>query len=642
MIRINRIKIQNFRQYKNVDIRFDDDKGIYLFIGKNGMGKSNFLNAICWCLYDELPFKSHDSNIKNEPLLNDEVAAINKFDPIEVTIEVEIDKEEIVFTRTWREVEGNPQNQKFEVARKVGGDWAIVPNPTYVVDSFLPKSLRQFFMFDGEGVKNLFKGNYASNLKNSIWEVSNVDLINSAISHISTVAGDLQKAVSKQLPQLGGVQEHIAALKIEINTKEKEAAQLSLEKSELDNKFKIINEKFSAYAEARSLQARRNGLTAMQLEVRSTMKEVEDELRVMLVSNNSFLILRNQLTEFAVKVNEGKKKGQIPASIRPQLIHELIEGGVCVCGRDLEDEDNKHLSQLLALSEQADAKDFLLEDSFQIGTLLRKIAELPGRFALLRTKKLEQDKKLADTEREIKEVTDKLAGHENVEIGNIEVSRDMIRDDAERCSNRLYSLTQGLVRSKEELAGVEAEYSKILAGAEKLEQEKAQLQLLENAEREATTIRDQVIDQIRKAVSYSTNKYFRDLMWKDDFEKIQFSDDYHIEIRKRNVEQTLDQTRLSNGETKVLGLAAIKALTELSGFQNFPAFIDAPVEQLDAEVEDNLLNLLPRFMPDKQVFVFSLDSPAIVEFGQTNVDDKKFFRLTRNDTSTSTKIVSYK
>ena len=70
MISIDRIEIKNFRQYRNVELSFDKNTGSYFFVGKNGIGKSNFMNAICWCLYGRIPFRSDSdktSTVTNKP-----------------------------------------------------------------------------------------------------------------------------------------------------------------------------------------------------------------------------------------------------------------------------------------------------------------------------------------------------------------------------------------------------------------------------------------------------------------------------------------------------------------------------------------------------------------------------------------------
>ena len=62
---IESIKIENFRQYKGpIDINFslNKEKNFTVIEGTNGAGKTNLLNAITWCLFeDELHKSSSDS-----------------------------------------------------------------------------------------------------------------------------------------------------------------------------------------------------------------------------------------------------------------------------------------------------------------------------------------------------------------------------------------------------------------------------------------------------------------------------------------------------------------------------------------------------------------------------------------------------
>ena len=48
-MRIQSIKIKGFRNLKGVDIAFDDDVPIHAFVGSNGQGKTNILEAIYLC-----------------------------------------------------------------------------------------------------------------------------------------------------------------------------------------------------------------------------------------------------------------------------------------------------------------------------------------------------------------------------------------------------------------------------------------------------------------------------------------------------------------------------------------------------------------------------------------------------------------
>ena len=193
MINIRRITIKNFRQYKNVDLKFNNKTGLNLFIGKNGMGKSNFLNAICWCLYEKQPFKFHEDEKK---LLNEEASVKNKYDEVKVELEVGMDDKIFLFKRTKRE----SQQSTSIVMIKQDEDWVAVENPRIIINNFLPESVSKFFLFDGEAVQNLYRGNYAINLKDGVWCVSDVLLLDNALEHVESTYSEVKKRISKDDP----------------------------------------------------------------------------------------------------------------------------------------------------------------------------------------------------------------------------------------------------------------------------------------------------------------------------------------------------------------------------------------------------------------------------------------------------------
>lgn len=62
-MRIKKIILNNYRQFKNIEINFNknSENDLYIIIGKNGTGKTNILNALNWCLYNDEPHLSMDS-----------------------------------------------------------------------------------------------------------------------------------------------------------------------------------------------------------------------------------------------------------------------------------------------------------------------------------------------------------------------------------------------------------------------------------------------------------------------------------------------------------------------------------------------------------------------------------------------------
>ena len=69
-MRIEKIVLRNYRQFRKAQVAFRSrpDTDLHFMIGTNGTGKTNLLNAINWCLYDDEPHLSKDSH--RLPLIN--------------------------------------------------------------------------------------------------------------------------------------------------------------------------------------------------------------------------------------------------------------------------------------------------------------------------------------------------------------------------------------------------------------------------------------------------------------------------------------------------------------------------------------------------------------------------------------------
>ena len=98
-MRINRIIAANYRQHKSLDISFQKTgvNELYIIIASNGMGKSNFLNAITWCLYGEESHLAQKS--KALPIVNISELEEKKIgDNIVVSVSIEFEIGDTTYT----------------------------------------------------------------------------------------------------------------------------------------------------------------------------------------------------------------------------------------------------------------------------------------------------------------------------------------------------------------------------------------------------------------------------------------------------------------------------------------------------------------------------------------------------------------
>lgn len=622
MLSINSIHIENFRQYKKLSLRFDNKKGIYLFLGKNGIGKSNFLNAICWCLYGEQPFRYNDSD---ETILNESVAKERPYEEVVVKIEVGIGDRSFLFQRKKRE----SQVSYLTVMIKHNEDWKSVDNPNVIVNSFLPKSIRKFFLFDGEDVQNLFKENYASNLKEGIWKVSNVELLDNAISHLTTVRDELRRIISKDEPETEELDRKLGLLKKELIEKNGQEKSMQKNIETLKKNEEKLSKELKTYSKYKGLQEKRQGLSNQHGQSNERINDIQKEIDDSMVSLGPLLLAKEVLLDFAKEISSAKKKGEIPPKIKTKFLQELLERQECICGTGLSQGDKayNHLIELMSESTVADNKSYLVDDGYEINSLLRDISSLPEKMSRLRERRAKEREILEKIEVELNEISEQLRGSPVKAVGDLESTLKSIRDETLKTYQDIALLHNEIQRMIKESKEMQETLDRLNKTKQKRKADFEKFNFINSSLEKVELIRNKLISQVRRAVSYNTDKIFKDLIWEEGkFQKVEFSNDYEVAVMGNGVNSLED---LSTGEKKVLGFATIKALAELSGFKDVPVIIDGPLEYLDTGVQKNFLTLLPKFTPEKQLFVFSVDREVMKEFGEKNINKEHFYFLDR-------------
>ena len=204
-IRLLSVEIQNYRQYYgNHKLNFASrEEGFTVIMGKNGEGKSNLLNAINWCLYQEEPHgmgdddNEHESDNKSLSIINNRYIKDTKPETrADLKVDIWIQKGDTVYsiTRTMgilkHELEEKTLNSgkkvvllkddpmgfripkgcerleapfsNFVVTKKGPHDtdfsdtirWATPENQ---VKDILPQSLSKYFLLDGEFLEAFWK-----------------------------------------------------------------------------------------------------------------------------------------------------------------------------------------------------------------------------------------------------------------------------------------------------------------------------------------------------------------------------------------------------------------------------------------------------------------------------------------------------
>lgn len=650
MISIDRIEIKNFRQYRNVELSFDKSTGSYFFVGKNGIGKSNFMNAICWCLYGRIPFRSDSDKTSTVTNIVNLDAQRDGEKEVEVKIAATIAGKKYLISRdSTVNLVLNPylKNQSnFSVFEIKDHDLIPQENPEITIEQLLPFELSNLFIFDGEVIKNLFDGDYSEKLKNQVYKVSNIDILKRAKDDVEKVikvyekqrrarTNDQEKKLTLE-QKMAENEENIKSLKTQIEELDKERGSIEQKQTELLNQL-------SKHTAIKKIVDERDELIR---DVKTSIKREEEkqkQINELIQKNVSFAIVKDQMSEYLEAINAAVKRGEVPPAISTTALEDILKTHTCICHRELDSNSESVINELLKDNEQIDELSYLQEHNFGCAQKMRSFKniekdlttfekELEG-FVKEREKKDTRLKVVMDEIQKTPEYIELIKNNPRDELGNIQSALSKIDGDiAIKKRDR-----DNCISENEE---IDKELSSLIDNSRENKIIHAKILKLTSISRTIDVVQNQILANTKEKIERGTTDTYKKLHWKEEVAKVALSDNYSLIIQKTNGELTPLQD-LSNGEKKMLGISLINALSKKLKNFDFPFFIDSPTEELDTSVVPKVLENLRALSSDKQVFIMTLNKPEITTFLDTILKDRKYALVRDNskgiDTTSITK-----
>lgn len=599
-MRLTQLKINNFGIYNgshSFDFPYSDEKKVSLIIGKNGSGKTTFLNSLKICLFGSMILRSKTITPSYEQFI------INKLNKKALQESDSNHFVEAIFISHIHNYDG-----EFKIRRSWNFDDKLNEKVTMYrnnieiesneINSFFnalyhafPLDLFELYYLDGEKIDSL-----------SVLNTGIIDLIESSINIdlFKTLKSDLINYASKKVnsTDIDALTENKEAIQSELVNNNLLISQYIGEREQIANDIEINKTSLSEYKNTLLINVPKN-LSNKKEHLTEKIFKLKKEIEIDLTKFLPYSTLTKQLDILQKSISEELDLSQ------NQTITSLLNS------KDL----RKHLNNNFNGTEvntiiksicdyySTDKKDLLHNISHDDIISLRKKIESLQKFS--KTSLKSNMIKLNELENELKDISSNI---EKIHTAKISGELDNISEIQNTIIN-LSNRDEILIKSIEEISLNIDSLEKEIKSIENELWRQLKKDNITNVLSKIDTVLGQYIDRIKeskiRSIEIHAQDMFQRLIRKNGFIK-------KFQVQSNNIllldheDNKLNHSNLSAGEKHLFVLSLLYAIIKTSE-RNVPLVFDTLLGRLDEEHRDNVFKEFIKDCPD-QVIILATDS----------------------------------
>jgi len=622
-MRIINIDIRNYRQYQSLSLNFPQaaSNDLHIIVAQNGVGKTNLLNAITWCLYGREPHLGNESDKRGMPKMN--ITAFKearergvKIETAEVSISAQDDDCTFIYKRTLPfRVESEFELQaeeKFTVTTTQGiGDYKILEGDEakHYVEKYMPEKIREYFYFDGEQLNDYFISERRGSIRDAIFSISQVDVVSRIGKRIGDLIDNKRKEAGSKEPNIRKITDALGTCGIQIEVIQKNIRDIE-EQIGLSEQIIQDNTEFLRGQEnlpdleikLQKLKEQRQGLDRAENEHLAKIFSFVHEMK-------SALIFYSVSQKALAVISQKEDEGAFPPNIDKALLQQMLEEHICsICQQELGTKEKEVIHSLLSRYQvSSETANILSGVKSELERVIITAHNYPNEKALIIEEHERLKNQIGEVEQQLQDIENQLT-----RFGDKEQVRHKYFERKEHMTLRDSNMQKlGVFNEQFE---TENEKKKLLTldlknALEKATECKRLRQLIEFAEKGRAimnSVETEMMDEVRVKMQQRTTEYFKQLVWKQNtYDRIELNKQFQLDLFHRDGYSCVGTC--SAAERCLLALSFTLALHEVSGFNSL-LFIDTPVARVSDNNRINFANVLCNVSMSKQIIMtFSPD-----------------------------------
>lgn len=643
-MRILNIDIENYRQYQSLSFKFPEPKNndIHIIIAQNGVGKTNLLNAITWCLYGKEPHLGDDNKDLGLPKIHlsalDEARRTGK-NTVTVVVEIRAQDNDTSFTYKrslpFRITNDTPFE---ETAREIftvtvatsAGDPKVYEGKEAIsfVDRYMPEKIREYFYFDGEQLNNYFISARKGKVHDAIFSISQVDIVNLIYNRIGELIKEKQREAASKAPDIKKINDDLTDIETQIQTISNKIIDLEDQIAKSERIIKENTEYLQGEDNLPELEKQYQELKEKQAHLTEERKELFETLYSFVREMKTTLTFYPAAKKTLEIIESKEAANELPPNIDVELLQKALNDHICViCNQSLSISDENFIKKLIeSIPVSSNTSHILMGIRNELQRMIKSAETYPEEKKSLceRYQRIEKDLasigvELGDVDRRMNNVRDKN------EVKRKHAEREEHDELKRQNTEKLGVAKAQLVQAEDKKSELKCALDRALAKDKECARLRQLIGFATNSRDIIGNVEKDMMDEVRRKMAERTTYYFTNLIWKKNtYACIELSDDFQLDLIHKDGYSCVGTTSAS--ERGLLALSFTLALHEVSGFNSL-LFIDTPVARVSDKNRINFANVLCEVSKKKQIIMtFTPDeySPEIKRIfdpaARTNVE----------------------
>lgn len=616
-MRIESIVLKNYRQFRDVVINLDKQKGsssdLHIMVGDNGTGKTNILNAINWCLYGDEPHLSRQSEQLPLPNVN-ALRDVGEGGTVDASVQLVVSTSggSILLKRSESFIAGNgePKSAGTKFQAVIPGDKGnreVIEgsNAIATVERFVPNAIREFFFFDGERLDDYFKVATSHQIRQAIFDVSQVRLLQVVRERLGILIGDLRREAGRKSPALDKLREDLESKRTEFEATKTKIADCEKQISVAKTRLKDYEEKLRRVPDVAALEEKVKALNGRRKEEEAILEKKLERKREFLIEYAKLLMLYKPITEILRVIEDKRRRKEIPPPIEVGLLRDALRRGTCpVCTRDFDAASRQRASALLdELRRTSDVGRRLIEIENPAMAYQRAMTEADSEIRGASAEIDEFQRELNSIDSEISENKRSIAEYANTDVRKWHEEREKLQETHDELQQQLGDHLAQEKKLRGEIDQQEEQFDKETEKQTAIEQIRHRMTFCNKAISVLDRSTESIMEEVRVQIERETQRHFLALVWKlGEFKGVSIKPDYTLSVPHSSGFEALGS--LSAAERQELAMAFTLALHTVSGFDS-PLLIDTPVARVSASRAEFAEALLETSQSKQLILLFT-------------------------------------